>query len=110
MPRKDRPYIIPSKKSPVSSFVIASCDKPDEPLAIWRKKIFTDCSRWTMKECSVGYAKQCRILSSSSSSEESDDFSTGMLNCVEPDDEKDTYSIDIRRIEIGGNSTNTIPV
>ncbi|KAF8788788.1 hypothetical protein HNY73_006794 [Argiope bruennichi] len=34
MPRKDGPYIILSQKSP-SSFAIASCDKPDEPLGVY---------------------------------------------------------------------------
>ncbi|GBO22586.1 hypothetical protein AVEN_239953-1 [Araneus ventricosus] len=40
MPRKDGHYVILSQKSP-TTFVIASCDKPDEPLGAYHVSALT---------------------------------------------------------------------
>ncbi|GBM18746.1 hypothetical protein AVEN_44305-1 [Araneus ventricosus] len=40
MPRKDGPYVILSQKSP-TTFVIASCDKPDVPLGAYHVSALT---------------------------------------------------------------------
>ncbi|GFY09646.1 uncharacterized protein TNCV_381411 [Trichonephila clavipes] len=40
MPRRDRPYIVLSQRSP-TTFVVASCDKPDEPLGVYHTSALT---------------------------------------------------------------------
>ncbi|GFW78985.1 retrovirus-related Pol polyprotein from transposon 412 [Trichonephila clavipes] len=40
MSRRDRPYIVLSQRSP-TTFVVASCDKPDEPLGVYHTSALT---------------------------------------------------------------------
>ncbi|GFV42638.1 transposon Tf2-11 polyprotein [Trichonephila clavipes] len=40
MPRRDGPYIVLSQRSP-TTFVAASCDKPDEPLGVYHTSALT---------------------------------------------------------------------
>ncbi|GFT74875.1 retrovirus-related Pol polyprotein from transposon 412 [Trichonephila clavipes] len=40
MPRRDGPYIVLSQRSP-TTFVVASCDKPDEPLGVYHTSALT---------------------------------------------------------------------
>ncbi|GFV29195.1 uncharacterized protein TNCV_4602271 [Trichonephila clavipes] len=40
MPRRDGPYIVLSQRSPIT-FVLASCDKPDEPLGLYHTSAVT---------------------------------------------------------------------
>ncbi|GFV28931.1 transposon Tf2-11 polyprotein [Trichonephila clavipes] len=40
MPRKDGPYIVLSQRYP-TTFVVASCDKPDEPLGVYHSSALT---------------------------------------------------------------------
>ncbi|GFS83733.1 retrovirus-related Pol polyprotein from transposon 412 [Trichonephila clavipes] len=40
MPRRDGPYIVLSQRSP-TTFVVASCDKPDEPLGVYQTSALT---------------------------------------------------------------------
>ncbi|GFX99387.1 transposon Tf2-11 polyprotein [Trichonephila clavipes] len=40
MPRRDGPYIVLSQRS-ITTFVVASCDKPDEPLDVYHTSALT---------------------------------------------------------------------
>ncbi|GBM62381.1 Transposon Tf2-9 polyprotein [Araneus ventricosus] len=52
MPRKDGPYVILSQKSP-TSFVIASCDKPDVPLGAYHVSALTPFQNVTQNQSPV---------------------------------------------------------
>ncbi|GFX44793.1 retrovirus-related Pol polyprotein from transposon 412 [Trichonephila clavipes] len=52
MPRKDGPYIVLSQRSP-TTFVVASCDKPDEPLGVYHTSALTPFLNGTETQSSV---------------------------------------------------------
>ncbi|GFT06787.1 retrovirus-related Pol polyprotein from transposon 412 [Trichonephila clavipes] len=52
MPRRDGPYIVLSQRSP-TTFVVASCDKPDEPLGVYHTSALTPFLNGTETQSSV---------------------------------------------------------
>ncbi|GFV12985.1 gag-Pol polyprotein [Trichonephila clavipes] len=59
MPRRDGPYIVLSQRSP-TTFVVASCDKPDEPLDIYHTSALTPLSEWHRDPVSCSASQEKR--------------------------------------------------
>ncbi|GFX53387.1 pro-Pol polyprotein [Trichonephila clavipes] len=59
MPNRDGPYIVLFQRSP-STFVVASCDKPDAPLGVYHTSALTPFSEWHIDPVSCSTSQEKR--------------------------------------------------